>query len=400
MRSIIFCLLMFCTSSFAHEITLGEERLLEPEFSKLILGKRIGVLAHHASRDHQGQHLVDRLNAMPGVQLKMIFAPEHGYRSIADELNPDSIDTITGLPVYSLYGPRKAPTTEMLNQLDLVVIDLQDVGLRYYTYPATLVYTLKAAKLANIPVIVLDRPNPLGGERIEGVMLEASLATGGLTTLASVPTRHGMTLGELARFYNERLKIDADLTVVPMKNWKREFIWTDTDQPWVPSSPALLRPEQVMTYAALGALESGEFAVGRGQKNDDAFMIYGAPYITSMQKDLLVARLNKLELIGQTFTAIEWTPDRAKFEGKPCRGFRMGLVANQNLDSFDTLVKVSEVLVETLGAKINLQSMLSMIGSHWALQGIMDSEQANAMALKAQGEMSAFKTLRAHALLY
>ena len=384
-------------------LLLGEERLDEPAFLKQIAGKRIGVLAHHASRDHQGKHIVDRLAAMPGVQLKMIFAPEHGYRSLNDELTPDSIDSVTGLPVYSLYGPRKAPTPDLLKDLDLVIIDLQDVGLRYYTYPATMVYTLQACKVAGKPVMILDRPNPLGGTIVEGSVLEVDLATGGLTNLAPIPTRHGMTMGELARYYNESLNIHADLTVVPMQGWQREMDWVDTKLPWTPPSPALVQTDQAILYSIFGTLEATSLAVGRGQKNDLAFRVFGAPWVTEEEQAGLVARLNALQLRNVKFEAYTWTPDRSENEGKLCRGFRVTMNSSISAAStygLNVLTPVLETMKSVLGSKLDLSDTLVMLGSHWLLQGIETQSSVLKIVHHAEHESVSFLSQRAKVLLY
>ncbi len=382
-------------------VLLGEERLSETAYASLISGKKIGVLSHHASRDHQGQHVVDRLAAIPGTQLKMIFAPEHGYRSINDTLTPDSVDSVTGLPVYSLYGPRTAPTADMLSQLDAVVIDLQDVGLRYYTYPATMVYTMKACKAAGKKVIVLDRPNPLGGEVVEGAMLDSSLANGGLTTLAQIPTRHGMTLGELAIYFNDALNIHADLSVVPMSGWTREMGWDDAGVPWTPSSPALVSANQATYYAMFGTLEAaGKLAVGRGQDNSLAFQVFGAPWISESDQATLVDHLNALQLPNLKFETYSWTPDRAAFQGILCHGFHVTFTNSQTTKGFEPLMKVLEALYSQFGAQLNVDKMLPMLGANWVIQGIKGNAQVDSLSLQAQTESEAFLGFRSKALLY
>ena len=343
---------------------------------------------------------MDRLFHQPGVNLKMIFAPEHGYRSVDDDLLPDSTDPVTGLPVYSLYGPRKAPTPEMLAQLDAVVIDLQDVGMRYYTYPATVVDVLEACKTAGKPVILLDRPEPLGGVIVEGAVLDSSLVDGDLTSLAAIPTRHGMTLGELARLYNEILGIHADLTIVPMFGWQRSMLWQDTGLPWVPSSPALLTVEQVDLYGAFGALEAFNLAVGRGVSNDLAFHDYGAPWITLTQAQVMVLALQKRGLPGLRFQLAQWTPDRGIYQGEPSHGFRVDVTDASVLQGFRSMIEVLETMRAVLGTGLDFSKTTISLGAPWLRDGIAAEQPVSSLMGHAVQESQPFMKERANALLY
>ena len=200
-------------SVLAAPVTLGMERLRETEFHSALRGKRLGVIAHQASRAQDGSHLIDLLREELSLDLRMIFAPEHGLRSVEDDWGQDGVDDRSGLPVYSLYRPdRKAPEPAQLAQIDVLLIDLQDVGMRYYTYPTTVALAMKAAVAARKPIWVLDRPNPLGGLRPEGLVLSADL-TGGFAAYYPIPTRHALTIGELAVLFNREFGIGADLKV-------------------------------------------------------------------------------------------------------------------------------------------------------------------------------------------
>jgi uncharacterized protein YbbC (DUF1343 family) len=382
------------------QVLVGSDRLFEPAYIDLLKGKRVGVLAHAASRTHDGTHVIDWIASHHEFELKMIFAPEHGYRSVDDSLLPDSKDSVTGLPVYSLYGPRKAPTAEMLSKLDAVLIDLQDVGLRYYTYPATLVYTLKACQKSGTKVFILDRPNPLGGSVVEGALLDSSLANGSLTTLAAVPTRHGMTLGELAILYNKMLGIDADLTVIPMSGWNRSMLWDDSRLQWTPPSPALATSEQAYLYALFGTLESGNLAVGRGKYNDLAFHVFGAPWITQEKAETLVNELQQLELPGLKFQYVSWVPDREIFLAKLCRGFRVDVTDASRLEGFRSLILVLETMKSVLGSSLDIKGMLAMLGADWLKNGIEAGTPVDELMEHATRENQDFMELRQEALIY
>ncbi|MFL5812072.1 MAG: exo-beta-N-acetylmuramidase NamZ domain-containing protein [Bdellovibrionia bacterium] len=384
----------------SQQVLLGSDRLFEPAYLDALKGKRVGILAHAASRTHDGTHVVDWVASHHEFDLKMIFAPEHGYRSVDDTLLPDSQDPMTGLPVYSLYGPRKAPTDEMLSQLDAVLIDLQDVGLRYYTYPATLVYTLRACQKNGTKVFILDRPNPLGGSVVDGALLDSSLANGSLTTLAAVPTRHGMTLGELAILYNKMLGIGADVTVVPMSGWNRSMLWDDSKLQWVPPSPALTTPEQTYLYALFGTLESANLAVGRGKTNEFAFHIFGAPWITQEKGMILVKELQQLSLPGLQFQYVSWVPNRDIFLGKLCRGFRVDVTNPSKLEGFRSLILVLEKMKSVLGASFDTKGLLAMLGADWLKSGIDAGTPVNELMERASRENQDFMKLRQEALIY
>jgi uncharacterized protein YbbC (DUF1343 family) len=334
------------------------------------------------------------------IELDLIFAPEHGYRSAGDTNLPDTTDPQTGLPVYSLYGPRKAPTPDMLNQIDIMIIDLQDVGVRFYTYAATMVYTLQACQAAGIPVILLDRPNPLGGAIVEGATLEAALANGGLTTLAPIPTRHGMTFGELAKLYNEMLDIHADLTVVPMTGWKREMLWTDTGLPWYSPSPALTTPEQADLYGSFGAMETLNIAVGRGLTDELAFHVFGAPWITAQNSDTLLRSLQTLGLPGLRFSGIQWTPSRGAFSGKLCHGFRIDVTDAARFEGFRSMIEVVSTMKKTLGASLKLGGATGSLGAHWLKDGLEQGIDPAALIKRSQNEMQSYLKLRSAALIY
>ena len=400
----LLCAVAFFTQnafSVTASVKLGDERLKEETFYSQLKGKRVGVLAHSASRTRDGQHVVDVLTSLPQVQMKMIFSPEHGYRSLLDEESlPDSKDPVTGLPVYSLYGQRKAPTADMLSQLDVVLVDLQDVGIRFYTYPSTMVYLMRAAKKAGKKVMILDRPNPINGSTVEGVVLSSGLATGGLTTLASIPTRHGMTLGELAVLYNDWLGIGVDLSVVPMSNWNRSMTWEQTAFKWIPPSPALTTEEQGTLYGVFGALEASGLAVGRGQTNEMAFRVYGAPWIHADIQDELVEDLEKLKLPGLKFTTVSWIPTRATHKGKRCRGFKVSIQDTSAIQGFRSMIEVSRTLYQYFKDDFALGSIKSGLGSTWVVDAIRENVSFDDIQTRAQAESADFNRRRASALIY
>jgi uncharacterized protein YbbC (DUF1343 family) len=402
MRTLLLLLLLSSApgSAGAAEVKTGTDRLFEPQGLALLQGKRVGVLAHRASRTREGGHLVDLLFARTDLKLTAIFAPEHGLRGGDDTALPDSKDPVTGLTIYSLYGPRKAPTPELLDLVDVVVIDLQDVGVRYYTYQATMALTMKACKAAGKKVIVLDRPNPVGGLAVEGAVLEPVFQGGDIAYYYPLISRHGMTMGELALLYNVEYGIDADLTVVPMSGWERSMYWEDTGLSWWPPSPALEAPDQTVAYALLGSIEWFNLAVGRGQTNENAFRRYGAPWISETEARGLVQRLKGENLPGLSFDYVEWTPTRSTYEGKLCRGFSLQISDRASLRGFESQLRVMRALWETFGARLKMQPSDPLIGARWVREQTESGASIQSMLERADRESELFRRQRARHLLY
>jgi uncharacterized protein YbbC (DUF1343 family) len=230
----------------SHSVTLGSETLVA---SSRLNGARVGVVCNHASVGHGLVHIVDQLVASDGVDLAAVFGPQHGFRSdVQDNMveTPHANDPAKRVPIYSLYSDTREPTAEMLRGLDALVIDLQDIGARIYTYIYTMANCLRACARHRVPVIVCDRPNPIGGVAIEGAALTAGYES--FVGQFPIPMRHGMTIGELARFFNDRFALGATLDVVPMQGWRREMLADETDLPWVMPSPNMPTLDTAVVY--------------------------------------------------------------------------------------------------------------------------------------------------------
>ncbi|MGH9173328.1 MAG: exo-beta-N-acetylmuramidase NamZ domain-containing protein, partial [Vicinamibacterales bacterium] len=224
-------------------------------------GKRVGLMTNHTGRSLDGVSAIDLIHKAQGVQLVALFSPEHGIRGVLDDTVPSSRDAQTGLPIHSLYGDTRRPTDAMLAGIDVIVVDLQDIGARFYTYAATLGYVMEEAAPRKIPVIVFDRPNPINGWQIEGPPADEAAF---IAYLPTMPVRHGMTLGELARLFNEEKAIGATLTVVPAANWRRDSWFDQTGLPWINPSPNMRNLNQATLYPGIGAIEYSNVSVGRG----------------------------------------------------------------------------------------------------------------------------------------
>jgi uncharacterized protein YbbC (DUF1343 family) len=339
-------------SSSVHALDYGIDRLDEVSVRSELEGKRLAVLAHAASVDRDGRHVIDLLRSRH--RLVKIFTPEHGLRSLEDGYIGDGTDPESGLPVVSLYKKEgRTPRPEDLFDVDVIVMDLQDVGMRYYTYFSTLAGFMKVAAKLGKTVILLDRPNPIGGERVEGSVLDTTLA-GHFIAYHTVPTRHGMTLGELALLYLTEARISLPIRVIGVTGWKRGFFGSDFGRVWRASSPALPDIEQVELYALIGALEQFNLSVGRGLTNGSAFRVFGAPWITEEESISLAGHLNALGLAGLVFFPHQQRVTRAIYEGQDIRGIRIELVGSPSdrVRSDEALFRISGILLGRFSGRL------------------------------------------------
>ena len=292
---------------------LGSERLLA---SPRLNGLRVGVLANPASVDHSYTHIVDQLSRSTKCTLTAIFGPQHGYQSnLQDNMieTPHAKDKRRDIPIFSLYSETREPTPEMLSLVDVLVIDLQDVGARIYTFIYTMANCLRAAARAGIPVIVCDRPNPIGGSEIEGMTLEPGHES--FVGQFRMPMRHGMTVAELARLFNVHHGIGAELEVVPMQGWSREMYFDATDVPWIMPSPNMPTLETAVVYPGTVLLEGTMLSEGRGTSRP--FELIGAPWLDG---EALVEALNGAGVQGAHFRAVNFEPTFQKHARTACGG--------------------------------------------------------------------------------
>jgi len=361
-----------------------------------LAGKKVALLAHKASVNAAGEHLIDL--TYPKHKVVKIFAPEHGLRSSDDGDIQDEVDSRTGLPIISLYkNNTRAPDPKDLADVDAVLIDLQDVGVRFYTYSSTVAEMLKVAKQMQKEVILLDRPNPNGRE-IEGNLLDRKL-TGHFISYHNVPLKHGMTLGELALMYNRELKIDADLKVVPMQNWDQ--IGHDPNRQWIPSSPAIMTAKQAQLYALWGALESANLSVGRAKNNERAFHKIGAPWIEPKEAITLAEKLNQLGFYGVAFKPTSWKVDRDIYDGKKVHGVEIDINDFYLIDSEEFLYKVTATLMSMFGDRLTFNAWhLRYYGSEEYFNHIKQQKTWEHVQTISQLERQLFYQRRAPYLLY
>jgi uncharacterized protein YbbC (DUF1343 family) len=303
--------------------------------ARLLRGRRFGLLAHQASIDRRLAHAVELLTDLPGARLVRLLAPEHGFWGAPqDHAHVGSTrDPHSGLPVLSLYGGRREPTPAMLRGLDALVVDLQDVGARYYTFAWTMVLAMRACARAGVSVVVLDRPNPLGGERIEGNVADPAFAS--FVGLLPLPARHGLTIGELARYANTAHGIGCALTVVPMRGWRRGMLWEDTGLPWVPPSPNMPTPDTARVYPGGCLIEGTNLSEGRGTTRP--FEWIGAPYLNAHR---FASALERLSLPGVSFRPARFVPTFHKWAGRTCEGVQIHVTDRERFKPFLTSLAV------------------------------------------------------------
>jgi len=298
-------------------VELGCERLFE-DAASLIAGRRVGLITNHSGVNGAMEPTADRLHRTPGAELAALFGPEHGIRGDAEDgvgVGTGS-DPRTGVTAHSLYGERLRPEPEQLEGLDVLVFDIQDVGARFYTYLYTMSLSMEAAAEAGLPFVVLDRPNPIGGEVVEGNVLEPAFAS--FVGRYPIPVRYGMTIGELAHLFNDVHGIGADLHVVEMRGWSRDQHWEDLGLPWVAPSPNMPSPATAEVYPGTCFFEGTNLSEGRGTTRP--FEQFGAPYVDAFR---LSDCLNGLDLPGAAFRPVFFSPSFGKHTGEACQGVQL-----------------------------------------------------------------------------
>jgi uncharacterized protein YbbC (DUF1343 family) len=380
-----------------HAVAPGVEILLKDQ-KELLKGKRVGLITNPTGIDSELNSIVDLLNDDPDIELTALYGPEHGVRGDAQAGSSVGfyIDEKTGLPVYSLYGKAKKPTPEMLENVDVLVFDIQDVGTRYYTYIYTMAYAMEAAQEKNIPIIVLDRPNPQGGLSVDGPVLEPEFSS--FVGLYPIPLKHGMTVGELASFFNEEFEIGADLTVVKMKGWKRTMDYDDTGLPFVLASPNMPTVSTTFVYPATGLIEGTNVSEGRGTTKP--FELIGAPYINSTD---LAEQLNALSLPGVKFRAASFTPTFSKHAGKLSHGVEVYVTDRKTFDAVPTglhIIKTIHDMYPNDFQFLSVNNFSLLIGNDWVRTMILEGASVAEIMNEYQNEQDEFKEVRKKYLMY
>lgn len=385
-------------------VTLGSTRLLA---SGRLKGLRVGVVANPASVDHAFVHIVDRVRAAEGVTLAAIFGPQHGFRSdLQDNMieTPHAEDLTRRVPVYSLYSETREPTAEMLAGLDVLVIDLQDIGARIYTFIYTMANCLRACGRHGVPVIVCDRPNPIGGVEVEGETLVRGFES--FVGLFPIPMRHGLTIGELARLFNDQFALGADLEVVTMEGWRRADYADDCRMPWVMPSPNMPTLDSAVVYPGTVLLEGTLASEGRGTTRP--FELVGAPWVRA---ETYADRLNAHGLPGAIFRPAVFEPTFQKHRGVTCEGCQIHVTDRAAFTPVVTGVAVIEELRRAEPSSFawrpppyeyehRLMPIDILAGSSVMRESLERGASAETIAAGWRDDEAAFRALRAPYLLY
>jgi len=356
-------------------------------------GLRIGLVTNHTGRSRSGKSTIDILAAAPGVKLVSLFSPEHGIRGSEDRDGiADSTDRATGLPIYSLYGKTRRPLPAQLKEVDALVFDIQDIGCRFYTYISTMLECMTAAAEYGKKFIVLDRINPVNGVTVEGPLSQGKES---FVACHSIPLRHGMTTGELARLFAAERKLKLSLTVVPVEGWDRARDFKSTGLPWVNPSPNMRSLEAATVYPGVALLEFCNVSVGRG--TETPFLLVGAPWIDGTG---LAAALETEKLPGLTVAAAAFTPESGVFKGEACKGVRFTVKDRAKVEAVRTGIALATALQRLHGDKFNAAPMEKLLVHPPALDSIRSGRSvAETMALWS-GDEAAFRQRRAAVLLY
>jgi uncharacterized protein YbbC (DUF1343 family) len=374
------------------QVLTGIDVLARDGFKQLA-GLRVGLVTNQTGRDRSGRSTIDVLKNAPNVKLVALFSPEHGIRGAADEKVSDSKDEQTGLPIYSLYGETRRPRPEQLKDLDALVFDIQDVGARFYTYISTLGYVMEEAAKAKLPVIVLDRPNPIGGVEVEGPIADADKLT--FVAYHALPVRHGMTIGELGKLFNRERAIGCDLRVVEMVGWKRAMWLDETNLLWVSPSPNMRSLTEATLYPGIGLLETTNVSVGRG--TDTPFEVLGAPWIDGQQ---VAAYLNGQRIPGARFVPLRFTPRSSVFKGEDCGGVNIIVTDRGKFRSVQAGLEIAVALHKLYPTEWKTDDIMRLLVNADTLERLKRGDAAKDIARSWNTRLEDFLKARARVLIY
>ncbi len=373
-------------------VRCGVDVLAAEDFARL-RGRRVALLTNRTGVDRSGRRTIDLLHAAEGVELVRILSPEHGLAADQEGAVDHGRDAATGLAVHSLYGATRRPTDGMLADLDAVLFDVQDAGVRIYTYATTLGYLMEECGRRGVRVVVLDRPNPLGGLVVDGPRADPERLA--FISYRPIPFVHGLTVGELARLFRGRYGVACELDVVPLEGWSRGMSFADTDLGWIAPSPNLRTPTQAILYSALGLLEAANVSVGRG--TPAPFERLGAPWIDG---ELLAAALEGAGLPGVRFTPLAFTPDEATFAGERCSGIALTLTDPRAFEGPRTGFTIAWWLERLFADEFEVARLLDRARSFEAWRALRLATDPAALPSVWAADVASFRAERAPFLLY
>ena len=367
--------------------------VLESEKFAPLRGKHVGLITNHTGLDTQGRSTVDLLLHAPGVQLVALFSPEHGLAGRNDERVSSTKDAATGLPIYSLYAETLRPTDAMLQGIDTLIFDVQDAGVRFYTYLTTMGYCMEEAAKRNIAFYVLDRPNPLGGEIVEGPVLDADKTS--FTAYFPLPVRYALTVGEVAKFFNTENHINCDLHVVEMKNWHRNYFYESTGIRWLPPSPNLRTLNGSILYPGLEILQNAGVSVGRG--TETPFEEFGAPWING---DEVAAALNAQHLPGLRFTGQPFIPVVGLYSGQRCGGVAIRVADKQAVRSMRMGIEIATILKRLYPDNFDPAKLMILVGNAETIRQLQEGAAPEQITAGWSSDLNTFDTVRRKYFLY
>jgi uncharacterized protein YbbC (DUF1343 family) len=378
-------------------IDILEERKFDPLHIANVAKPRIGLLTNQTGLDSRGKRTIDVLDGVPGTQLVAIFSPEHGIQGTADTTSiGNSKDTLTGVPIYSVYGDtdaKRRPPMDVIRGLDVIVVDIQDIGARFYTYETTVGYFLEAAAKAKKPIIVLDRPNPITGNYVQGPISDPGQES--FVNYYPLPVRHGMTIGELAKLFNEEKKIDADLTVIPMRGWLRGDWYDSTGAMWVDPSPNIRNLNEAALYPGVALIEGTSVSVGRG--TDMPFELVGSPYFLAQE---LSTYLNGRHIGGVRFMPTTFTPNTGPYARRECYGVNIIVTNREELDAPELGIELAAALHKLSPLGYDLGKMNQLLVNQAVFSALQAGRDPHRIQEDWQDQLEQFMDVRQKYLMY
>ena len=380
------------SSARAGRVQTGLDVLEAEKFAPL-RGKHIGIITNHTGLDSQEKSTIDVLAHAPGVQVVAIFSPEHGLGGQTDERVSSGKDRLTGLRVFSLYGETLRPTDEMLKGVDALVFDIQDAGVRFYTYTTTMAYCMEEAAKRHIAFYVLDRPNPIGGEIIEGPVLDADKTS--FVAYFPIPIRYGLTIGELAQFFNSENHIGADLHVISMKNWRRNYFFESTGLRWIPPSPNLRTLKGSIVYPGLEILQNAGVSVGRG--TEAPFEEFGAPW---MDGEKVASALNAAHLPGLKFVTQPFIPVNGLYAGRRCGGVGIRIGDRAAVRAITSGLEIALLLQKMYPSDFDVSKTIFLFGNAATVEKLKEGVSASEIVASWQPALADYDKTRRRYFLY
>jgi uncharacterized protein YbbC (DUF1343 family) len=370
----------------------GIDVLEEQNFAPL-RGKHVGLITNQTGMDSQGRRTIDVLAHADGVKLVALFSPEHGIQGRADAAVENETDAATGLTIYSLYGKTQKPTDQMLQGVDALVFDIQGAGVRFYTYITTMGYAMEAASKHNIPFFVLDRPDPQGGEKIVGPMLDRERIS--FVGYFPMPLMYAMTMGELAKMFNAENQTGVELHIIAMKNWLRSQTYDQTGLKWIPPSPNLRTVNEVFLYPGVEILQPTGVSVGRG--TDTPFEQIGAPWI---QSDALMRSLEPRQVPGIRFIATSFTPSEGLYSGNLCAGVKIEITDRNTFDPVRMGLEIADALHRQYPERFRIIRLADLLGSEAAVEALIHYQPPADIIKSWDNDLKTFRALRVKYLIY